>query len=82
MGICTSGNTASVVNAIEYACWIGCRTIGITGCEGGEVARLAELCIEVPVSHLGSIEDVHMIICHMIGHYFFVEFEQKTERGM
>lgn len=79
MGICTSGDTSSVVNAIEYASWIGCRTIGITGCDGGEVARLAELTIQVPVSHQGSIEDVHMIICHMIG-YYFVDFE-KADQG-
>jgi D-sedoheptulose 7-phosphate isomerase len=78
MGICRSGNAANVANAMEYACWIGCRTIGITGYEGGEVARLAELVIRVPVSHPGSIEDVHMIVCHMIG-YYFVEFEKAAE---
>ena len=81
VGICTTGNTPNVVNAIEYASWIGCRTIGITGGDGGEVARLAELAIEVPVSHVGGIEDVHMIICHMIGSYF-VEFEKPTEKGI
>ena len=70
MGICTSGNSPNVVNAIEYASWIGCRTIGITGCDGGEVARLAEVALQVPVAHIGSIEDVHMIICHMIAYRF------------
>jgi len=79
MGICTSGNVPSVVNTIEYASWIGCRTIGITGCEGGDVTRLAEVAIQVPVTHAGSIEDVHMIICHMIG-YYFVDFE-AAEQG-
>jgi D-sedoheptulose 7-phosphate isomerase len=70
MGICTSGDTRSVANAIEYASWIGCHTIGITGSEGGEIARLAELAIQVPVSHPGSIEDVHMMVSHMISYYF------------
>jgi len=78
MGICTSGDSPTVVNAIEYASWIGCRTIGITGCDGGDVARLSELAIQVPVTHLGSIEDSHMIICHMIG-YYFVDFEKTAE---
>jgi D-sedoheptulose 7-phosphate isomerase len=80
VGICTTGNIPAVVKAIEYACWIGCRTIGITGCDGGDVGRLAELGIEVPVSHTGSIEDVHMIICRMIG-YYFVEFEKTVGQG-
>ena len=81
MGICTSGNSPNVVNAIQYASWIGCRTIGITGCDGGDVARLAELAIQVPATHIGSIEDVHMVICHMIG-YYFVDTEKAPEQGV
>ncbi len=70
MGICATGNSPNVVNAVEYASWIGCRTIGVTGADGGRLAQLAELNIHVPVAHLGSIEDSHVIICHMIGYYF------------
>jgi D-sedoheptulose 7-phosphate isomerase len=81
MGICTSGDSPNVVHAIEYASWIGCRTIGITGCEGGDVVRLAELALQVPATHIGSIEDAHMIICHMIG-YYFVDCEKTTEQGI
>lgn len=80
MGICVSGDSPNVVNAIDYASWIGCRTIGITGSEGGGVTRVAELAIQVAVTHLGSIEDAHMIICHMIG-YYFVDFETSTGQG-
>src|SRR5262249_50751153 len=60
MGISTSGNSSSVVNAIEYASWIGCRTIVVTGGDGGKAAQLAELNIHVPVNHVGSIKDTHM----------------------
>ena len=70
MGICVSGNSLKIVNAIEYAAWIGCRTIGLTGFDGGRVAQLAELNIQVPVTHPGSVEDAHVVICHMIGYYF------------
>jgi len=70
MGICVSGNAPKVVNAIEYAAWIGCRTIGVTGADGGRVAQLAEVNVQIPVTHLGSIEDAHVIVCHMIGYYF------------
>jgi D-sedoheptulose 7-phosphate isomerase len=70
MGICVSGNSPKIVNAIEYAAWIGCQTIGVTGFEGGRVAELAELNLQVPVSHMGSVEDAHVVICHMIGYYF------------
>ena len=80
MGVCPSGNSANVVNAIEYASWIGCRTIGVTGCDGGKIAELAELNIQVPGTHIGSIEDAHVIICHMIA-YYFVDTEKDASRA-
>ena len=70
MGVCTSGNSPNVVNAIEYAAWIGCRTIAVTGCDGGRMAELAELNLRVSSTHVGSVEDAQMIICHIIGYYF------------
>jgi D-sedoheptulose 7-phosphate isomerase len=70
MGISGSGNSANVIRAMEYARSIGCRTIALTGRDGGKLAPLAELNIQVPAPHMGRIEDAHMIICHMIGYYF------------
>lgn len=75
MGISVSPNAPSVLGALEYASWIGCRTIAVTGCKGGELASLADVTIDVQASHVASIEDVHIVICHMIGTYF-VEFEK------
>jgi D-sedoheptulose 7-phosphate isomerase len=79
MGICSSGNSRTVVSAIEYASWIGCRTIALTGRDGGKLARMAELNIHVPVGELSSIGDAHVIICHIIG-YYFVDFEKAQEQ--
>ena len=70
LGISISGNAPNVVHAIEYASWIGCRTIAITGPEVGTLSSLAEVTIDVTASHIASIEDVHIIVCHMIGYYF------------
>jgi D-sedoheptulose 7-phosphate isomerase len=80
MGICGSGDSPNVITAIEYAAWIGCKTIAVTGREGSKLGELAELNIQVPVNHRGSIEDAHVIICHMIG-YYFVDYEQTIEIG-
>jgi len=74
MGISSSGDSLNVVRAIEYAHWIGCKTISVAGCAGGKLATLADISIHVPVRHMGSIEDAQSIICHMIGCYF-LEFE-------
>ena len=70
MGISGSGNSPNVLRAIEYANSIGCRTIALTGRDGGKLGPVAQLNIHVPVPHMGRIEDAHFIVCHMIGYYF------------
>ena len=70
VGITRSGDSLSVVRAIEYARWIGCATISIAGFSGGRLASLADVSVHVPATHPGSVEDAQSIICHMIGCYF------------
>jgi len=70
MAISGSGNSPNVLHAIDYANSIGCRTIALTGRDGGKLGPKAQLNIQVPVAHMGRIEDAHMNICHMIGYYF------------
>lgn len=70
MAISGSGNSPNVVRAMEYANSLGCRTIALTGRDGGKLERLANLNIHVPEPHMGRIEDAHHIICHMICYCF------------
>jgi D-sedoheptulose 7-phosphate isomerase len=73
MGISGSGNSPNVLRAMEYANSIGCKTIGLTGRDGGKLGPMVGLNIQVPVPHMGRIEDGHMIVTHMIGYYFMEE---------
>ena len=70
VGISGSGNSPNVVQAIDYANSIGCRTVALTGRDGGKLGPMAKLDIHVPEPHMGRIEDAHMIVCHMIGYRF------------
>lgn len=70
MAISGSGNSPSVLKAIEYANSAGCHTIALTGRDGGKLGPMAKLNVQVPVPHMGRIEDAHMIICHMIAYHF------------
>jgi D-sedoheptulose 7-phosphate isomerase len=65
-----SGNSPNVLAATRTAKELGCRTIALTGRDGGKLGPMADLNIQVPVPHMGRIEDAHMIVCHMIGYYF------------
>lgn len=75
VGISPSGNSAAILRAFEYANRIGCRTLCLTGRDGGKLANISNIVILVPASHAGSVEDAHMVICHMIG-YYFLNFDQ------
>ncbi len=74
MAISGSGNSPNVIKAVEYANKIGCKTIGLTGRDGGKLGPLSQLNIHVPAQHMGRIEDAHLNICHMIAYCFM---EQK-----
>jgi D-sedoheptulose 7-phosphate isomerase len=70
VAISPSANAPDVVNAIEFGNRVGCLSISITGRNGGKLASISNLAILIPASHQGSVEDAHMVICHIIGDYF------------
>lgn len=70
IAISGSGNSPNVVCAMECAKSLGCRTIALTGREGGKLGPMANLQIRVAEPHMGRIEDGHLIVCHMICYYF------------
>ena len=70
MAISSSGNSPNVLRPVEYANSFDCRTIELSGRGGGKLGPLSQLDIHVAETHIGRIEDAHMVICHMIGHYF------------
>ena len=70
IAISGSGNSPNVLRAMEYASGIGCRTIALTGRDGGKLGPMADLQIQVTAPHMGRIEDGHLIVCHMICYYF------------
>jgi len=70
MAISGSGNSPNVLRAVEYANSMGCKTIALSGRNGGKLGPLAQLNIQVSNPHMGRIEDGHMIVMHMICYYF------------
>ena len=66
VAISTSGNSPNVLRAIEYAKKIGCVTIGVCGYDGGELKRLVYHSFHVNVDDMQIVEDVHMILVHVL----------------
>ena len=80
MAVSSSGNSPNVLRAVEYGNSIGCRTIALTGRDGGRLGPLAQLNIQIAHAHTGRIEDLHMVVLHMIG-YWFMEAESRHQNG-
>jgi D-sedoheptulose 7-phosphate isomerase len=70
IAISGSGKSPNVLRAIEYAASAGCRTVALTGRDGGRLGAIAELNIQASDPHMGRIEDVHLIVLHMICYAF------------
>ena len=82
MAISGSGNSPNVLRAVEFANSVGCHSIALTGRNGGKLAPLAQLSIQVSNPHMGRIEDAHMIVMHMICYYFMdMEKQPAPEAG-
>ncbi len=70
MGISASGNSENVLKAIEYANKNGGKTIGLVGFDGGKLKNLAQQSILIQSNHYGRVEDINLLVCHIIAYYF------------
>jgi D-sedoheptulose 7-phosphate isomerase len=65
-----SGNSPNVLNAMHYARSQCAEVVGILGFDGGQAAALADLAVIVPSDNYGVVEDVHLIINHILVEHF------------
>ena len=68
--ISASGNSMNLVRACEYAKEKNAKIITLTGFKGGKIKDFADANITVPLESYEQIEDVHLIIMHMIVYFF------------
>ena len=66
IAISTSGNSANVVRAVKTAKEKGIFVIGMTGENGGILAKGSDLCLAVPSQVTARIQEMHIMIIHMI----------------
>jgi D-sedoheptulose 7-phosphate isomerase len=70
IAVSASGNSPNVLKAIRYARSRCAEVAGILGFDGGQAAELADLAIVVPSGDYGVVEDLHLIINHILVEYF------------
>jgi D-sedoheptulose 7-phosphate isomerase len=66
IGISTSGNSANVVKAVEYAKSQGIFTIALVGASKCKLDEIADICIKVPSKSTPRIQEMHEFLLHVI----------------
>ena len=66
IAISTSGESDSVIHAVQVAQVLGMRTIGLTGKSGGRLKAHCDVCICAPYAETSDIQERHMAIYHTL----------------
>ena len=66
IALSTSGNSKNVLNAVSQAKKQKMTTIGLTGANGGKLAQMCDLCINVPSENTARIQETHILIGHIL----------------
>jgi D-sedoheptulose 7-phosphate isomerase len=66
IGISTSGNSQGILNAFESATKFGCKTLGLSGRDGGKMNGICDLNIVVPSNITARIQEMHILIGHIL----------------
>lgn len=65
-GISTSGNSPNVNQALRVARLLSCRTLGLTGRDGGEMAALLDVELRAPAELTPQIQELHVPMYHAL----------------
>jgi D-sedoheptulose 7-phosphate isomerase len=66
LAITTSGTSRNVVAGLECARQLGLTTVALTGRDGGTVARLADVHVNVPDASTARVQEVHRTLLHVL----------------
>jgi D-sedoheptulose 7-phosphate isomerase len=75
ISISGSGNSPNVIRAMEYARSRAATNIALLGFDGGRAMELADEYMLVPIQDYGIVEDLHMVLDHILTEYFRVRLE-------
>jgi D-sedoheptulose 7-phosphate isomerase len=66
IAISGSGNSKNITKAVYLAKELSTMTFGFTGFNGGELGKMVNGHINVPINDMGMVEGIHSILFHYI----------------
>ena len=61
-----SGNSPNIIQALKAAKKLGVTSVALLGYDGGGAKALADLPIHFPIHDMQAVEDLHMIVGHLL----------------
>ena len=65
IAISTSGRSKNVVQAVERARELGCRTIALTGASSDPLGSMCDITVAVPSARTSRVQEAHITIGHL-----------------
>jgi D-sedoheptulose 7-phosphate isomerase len=66
IAISGSGRSPNIIQALDLARQRGMTIIGLTARDGGDMVERCDICLVAPCQLMEQIEDVHMVLSHLI----------------
>lgn len=79
IGISTSGTSVNVIKAFEKAGTIGCTVIGLTGKNTSMFDKHSKITLSIPSSDTARIQEMHILIGHLLCELIETGLFPKTE---
>ena len=77
LAISTSGNSKNIIPATVVARALRLKVVGLTGADGGELAKVADVAVRVPQTETYMVQELHLPVYHtwclMLEEHFFGE---------
>jgi len=74
LAISTSGNSKNLVHAVRVARAFGLNSVALTGADGGQLARIADVAIRVPERITYRVQELHLPVYHALCAMLEAEF--------
>ncbi|HOX16030.1 MAG TPA: D-sedoheptulose 7-phosphate isomerase [Smithellaceae bacterium] len=78
-GISTSGNSPNVLKGLELAKKMGLVTLAFTGKDGGAIAQIADVSLNVSSNSTARIQETHITAGHAICELVDIKLFQKPD---
>jgi D-sedoheptulose 7-phosphate isomerase len=75
IGLSTSGNSASVVRAVETARSLGLTTVAFLGRDGGRLRGMCDIELLVPHADTARVQEAHKLLFHVLCAWLDTRFD-------